>query len=203
MTSTLKVGLLLTRHPIIMAPLHPFTASYLQLKQATERTLARPFIKDMYFKKGTSAESKWNSMQNPSKDSKEVVQPMDEALLSYKPADKDQGWQSLDRMGSDCLYLIIREDNEWRLFEGSIGAEDTLLTAAEKNMQNSFGSFMDTWFVGGKPVGHLDDTFFLKSVIMAGKVVPKGDVEYRWMTKEECRDFMDERYFKSVGGMMS
>lgn len=82
---------------------------------------------------------------------------------------------------------------------------------------------MNTWMVGRVPVAHMvkkpefnednsfkqrgEKIFFLKGRIMAGQADLKGNklglTDFNWLTREELKEKLSEKYFHSVRNMMA
>jgi large subunit ribosomal protein L46 len=195
---SVKVGLLLTRNPIILPALSPLTTVYLAYKDSKSLDAARPFLKEFYYKKGTTAAAQFDALQSKKEI---VVQPKLKEFV-VAPTFKTDDFNSLDRQMDKHVYLCLKSDGNWTLPAGQVSSTELLLDAAKSRLSEWFGSHADVWFIGAKPVGHLSNTFFMKSIIMAGKVVPSAETEYRWMTKDECAKDMDKEYFDRVQSML-
>lgn len=82
---------------------------------------------------------------------------------------------------------------------------------------------MNTWLVGRVPVAHLvtkpvlkedssiqtrgEKVFFLKGRIMAGQADltnnTQGLTDFKWLTREELKEHLSERYYHGVRNMMA
>lgn len=76
---------------------------------------------------------------------------------------------------------------------------------------------MNTWIVGHAPIGHqvLSPTpngpgskiFFMKGRIMAGQANLEGNAfglqDFKWLTREEVRKHVGNRYFSDVKNMLA
>ncbi|EEY22791.1 50S ribosomal subunit L30 [Verticillium alfalfae VaMs.102] len=94
---------------------------------------------------------------------------------------------------------------------------------AKRVMDKTAGLDMNTWMVGRVPVAHHvvrpalgedgslqkrgEKTFFLKARIMAGQANlegnPFGYTEFKWLTAEELKASVDEKYYHSVRNMLA
>jgi large subunit ribosomal protein L46 len=95
--------------------------------------------------------------------------------------------------------------------------------AAERIIVQTGGLNMNTWVVGHVPAGHHinhpwfdketslhkagEKTFFMKARIMAGQANIDENLfglsDFRWLTKEEIRKHVSNKYFSSVKNMLS
>ncbi|KAF3354986.1 hypothetical protein VdG1_04411 [Verticillium dahliae VDG1] len=94
---------------------------------------------------------------------------------------------------------------------------------AKRVMDKTAGLDMNTWMVGRVPVAHHvvrpvlgedgslqkrgEKTFFLKARIMAGQANlagnPFGYTEFKWLTAEELKASVDDKYYHSVRNMLA
>lgn len=184
---------------MILPKLPEITKAYLSFKEECMAEVARPFIKDFYFRKGTIPEKEWDEAQKIAP----LAQPM-QVSHQLAPLVKTEEFESLDRKMDSNLYLCLKnsKDGKWELPHGKVNSTELLLDAAKSQLLESFGAEIDTWFVGGHPVGHFKDIFYLKCIIMAGKIKVNPNINFRWMTKDECKQEMDPEYWKAISGMM-
>jgi len=105
--------------------------------------------------------------------------------------------------------------------EGSLANDEQ---AAERVLVQTAGVNMNTWIVGRVPVGHhiinpytnresgeLEQqgvrTFFMKGRIMAGQANLKGNLyglsEFKWLTKQEVKKHVADKYWSYVKNMMA
>lgn len=137
------VGILLKRDPVILRSLSEFEHAYYQYREALEQAESRPFSHEFYFKKGSTAEQRWQAAQEAAAAAAErlengqppLVQPRDEELSGLKRAeritevDKKGDVRSLDRALDRTLYLVVkRPENEgsWELPAGALEDEEML-----------------------------------------------------------------------------
>ncbi|KAJ2480801.1 hypothetical protein EV174_003626, partial [Coemansia sp. RSA 2320] len=139
------------------------------------------FPRDFFFKKGSTAESKWmeledgrnaewyfdeaskpqlKSVKKIVKEDEDVVEKS-EAVRSIEvspretEADATGDQQSLERKLDRTLYLVVKSSaGEWTLPQGEIKSEELLHEAARRNLKELCGGRMSVWMVGNGPVGH-------------------------------------------------
>ena len=197
---TSRVGLLLTRAPIVLPSLKPFAESYLRYKAANVQAMAKPFDPTFYYKKGTFAEERYQESQTGDT----VVQPIEEELLQLpEPREADESITSLERRMDSDVYMAIKQKNGLEFPVAPVSGTEFLHDAAQ-SLIKSYGERTDTWIVSPVPAGHLEsadgNVYFIKSRIMAG--VPQGE-NIGWYTKQELEEFMSPNYFAQIKGMLA
>ncbi|EGY15072.1 50S ribosomal subunit L30 [Verticillium dahliae VdLs.17] len=121
----------------------------------------------------------------------------------------------LDRALDRTLYLVVKgADGRWAF---------PAAATAKRVMDKTAGLDMNTWMVGRVPVAHHvvrpvlgedgslqkrgEKTFFLKARIMAGQANlagnPFGYTEFKWLTAEELKASVDDKYYHSVRNMLA
>ncbi|KAJ2753949.1 hypothetical protein GGI19_002767 [Coemansia pectinata] len=197
--SSVRAGVLLQRDPIVTQPAGKF-------EEATDRYFdwlqfisADRFPRDFFFKKGSTAESKWMDQEDIRagewffdatskpvvKSVKRVIHEDDmiEKSETSKPivinsreteADATGNEQSLERKLDRTLYLVVKgAQGEWTLPQGKVNDEELLHEAARRNLKEMCGGKMSVWMVGNGPVGHSKSgeasTFYIKGHILAGQ----------------------------------
>ncbi|KAJ3370730.1 54S ribosomal protein L17 mitochondrial [Kappamyces sp. JEL0680] len=182
----IQVGILLTRKPLELKPLSGFSLDYQLYREARDEAEKRPFSHSFYYKKGALTEDRWLEAQR--QNAPHLVQAAEPELWEWdqereanrhKQAEKqktcDADYTSLDRLSRDSLYLFIKQNNSWKLPDGAL---------------------LDSQV--------LDEIFYMKAHIMAGKVVASKNVqEHAWWTKEEAQSKLDPDYYQNVSGMLS
>ncbi|KAJ1814039.1 hypothetical protein GGH91_005371 [Coemansia sp. RSA 2671] len=203
--TSVRAGVLLQRDPIVTQPAGKF-------EEATDRYFdwlqfisADRFPRDFFFKKGSTAESKWMEQEDVRagewffdaaskpvvKSVKRVVHEDDmiEKSEASKPivvnsreteADAAGDQRSLERRLDRTLYLVVKDaKGEWVLPQGSVNDEELLHQAARRNLKEMCGGNMSVWMVGNGPVGHSESaeasTFYVKGHILAGQ--PNANTE--------------------------
>ncbi|ESZ90195.1 hypothetical protein SBOR_9419 [Sclerotinia borealis F-4128] len=151
--------------------------------------------------------------------------------LESREGTGEEDRRSLARKMEETVYLVVkgkrmrtnREGEEvevdvWEFPRGDMQGNEALHTAAERILQQTAGSNMNTWIVGRVPVGRLtikpspkfereaEKVFYMKGRIMAGQVDLKGN-EYRaedfmWLTRAEIEGVVTKRFWSQVKGMM-
>ncbi|KAJ2835798.1 hypothetical protein FBU31_001526 [Coemansia sp. 'formosensis'] len=194
-----RAGVLLQRDPIVTQPAGKF-------EEATDRYFdwlqfisADRFPRDFFFKKGSTAESKWMDQEDAragewffDEASKPVVKSVKRVIHEddmiekseiSKPivinsretaADATGDERSLERRLDRTLYLVVKSaKGEWTLPQGTVKDEELLHEAARRNLKEMCGGKMSVWMVGNGPVGHSKSgeasTFYIKGHILAGQ----------------------------------
>lgn len=85
------------------------------------------------------------------------------------------------------------------------------------------GINMNTWIIGNVPFGHHikvprsataeepakagERTFFMKARIMAGQASLEGNLfgleDFKWLTKDEVRKHVSDRYYRAIKNMLA
>ncbi|KAI9338080.1 hypothetical protein DFJ73DRAFT_779663 [Zopfochytrium polystomum] len=220
----IRVGLLIKRNPVILAPQGEFEREYHLHRQRQERAEARPFNVEFYFKKGTEAERRWLKAQEavgatPERPS--ATRRFDRDLANLvagevkgpiTKADERGDVAALDRKLDQPLYLAVLDGKtgKWALPAGKLDGQELLHEAADRHVKEMFGTLHG-------------DTFFIKHVIIAGNPKPKGaaaaaggkkkggpqqqqsqghDGGIAWLTREELQGRMDASEFAALEGML-
>lgn len=217
-TSRIQAGILLQRSPIILPPTHHFESLTDQYFQWLSYQSAEKFPQEFFFKKGSSAERKWQEQeQQKSKEwyfskgrkqqqqqveIKEAEDSVPEIKLQPRrtKADEANDQQSLERRLDQPLYLLVKQDSQWQLPQSSIEEEEVLDQAARRTLRQMCGDQMSVWMVGRGPVGHLNQTFYLKAHILAGQVQTKN--EYKWLAKEEIQPLVSSEHWDTIKQMI-
>ncbi|KAJ2669791.1 hypothetical protein IWW42_004378 [Coemansia sp. RSA 1085] len=132
------------------------------------------------------------------------VQPRETA------ADAANDMRSLERRLDRTLYLVVKDkQGAWMFPQGDVKGEELLHEAARRSLKDMCGSRMRVWTVGKGPIGHCKNndhtTFFVKSHILAGQVIPenKEALDYKWVTREEIQSVVASEYWEAVKDMLS
>ncbi|KAI8900763.1 hypothetical protein BC833DRAFT_580428 [Globomyces pollinis-pini] len=206
----IHVGILLTRKPMILKQLSEFSTSYLQFKQSQKLDEARPFESEFYFKRGTTAESRWLNVQKLNTNKHvPVLQPAEIDLVhldkKVSQLQFEDHPQSLNRKMDLDLYLCIKNhEGDWIFPSSHVLQSELLHEACQNRVKDLLGSKIHYWVVGKTPIG-LSETknekiFYMKTHILAGSI--KSDLNHAWWTKEECAQNMKSDYYKSVCDML-
>lgn len=119
-------------------------------------------------------------------------------------ADETNDTSSLERRLRNTLYLLVKSGSkgEWKFPSFEAKATTPLHEVAEAGVKEIGGDKINTWTVSRKPANVLKDDkdgsleFLFKSRILTGEFVPKNkDVEFKWLTKDEIKDFVSEDYY--------
>ncbi|KAJ2058142.1 hypothetical protein GGI17_005222 [Coemansia sp. S146] len=197
--SSVRAGVLLQRDPIVTQPAGKFEEATDRYFDWLQFTSADRFPRDFFFKKGSTAESKWMDQEDVRagewffdaaskpvvKSVKRVIHEDDmiEKSETSKPivinsreteADATGNEQSLERKLDRTLYLVVKgAQGEWTLPQGKVNDEELLHEAARRNLKDMCGGKMSVWMVGNGPVGHSKSgeasTFYIKGHILAGQ----------------------------------
>ncbi|KAJ2907438.1 hypothetical protein GGI21_003889, partial [Coemansia aciculifera] len=114
--------------------------------------------------------------------------------------------QSLERRLDRTLYLVVKGANgEWTLPQGKVEGEELLHEAARRNLKELCGGKMSVWMVGNGPVGHYQNTFYIKGHILAGQAKANAELasELKWITREEIERTVSAEYWLAVKNMLS
>ncbi|KAH9247979.1 hypothetical protein BASA81_014392 [Batrachochytrium salamandrivorans] len=145
--SSIAVGILLKRNPMVLPDLSEFQHAYYAYREAIERNEAAPFDHTFYFKKGSISEQRWLAAQaeaaalvrSPNNGDKTtlpdlvsniIVQPQDDELIKLtvapklSSADASGDVKSLDRAMQRSLYLVVKQ-NTFATTASTNGTADT------------------------------------------------------------------------------
>ncbi|KAI9088327.1 39S mitochondrial ribosomal protein L46-domain-containing protein [Phlyctochytrium arcticum] len=221
-TSSVHVGILLKRSPVILRTLTPFESAYYAYRESLELSEASSFKLEFYFKKGSTAEQRWFAAQEAADEEiKKLgvpVQPRDEELSHIElagretEADRSGDKKSLERMLERTVYLVVkRPSGEWEFPAGPLEEAEVLHEAATRHLHTEVGANLENWVVGRTPVGHAvspstkKQTFFMKSHIIAGRITPSKEkvTDHAWLTKQELSTTLEKSYYDKVKGMLA
>lgn len=145
-------------------------------------------------------------------------------------ADKKNDQASLERKLARTLYLLVKQDGQWKFPTFPIENEDVPLNeVAENGLRRVGGNKINTWNVSRTPAGILKYSngklldceqsesssvkdssivrdYLIKSHILAGKFVPQdnqGVEAYKWLVKEELEPLLGKAYFSQVDFLLS
>ncbi|KAK3937637.1 39S mitochondrial ribosomal protein L46-domain-containing protein [Diplogelasinospora grovesii] len=121
------------------------------------------------------------------------------------------------------------DEDVWTFPAGDVPTHEALHETAARVLAESAGVNMNTWIVGRVPVAHYiqsppptttttttqdssssssgrgEKVFFLKGRIMAGQADLAGNkhgyTDFKWLTKDELKDTLEEDYYRSVRNM--
>ncbi|KAJ2332669.1 hypothetical protein GGI00_002688 [Coemansia sp. RSA 2681] len=201
-----RAGVLLQRDPIVTQPAGKFEEATDRYFDWLQFTSADRFPRDFFFKKGSTAESKWMDQEDARagewffdpaskpvvKSVKRVIHEDDmiERSEASKPivinareteADATGDYSSLERRLDRTLYLVVKgAQGEWMLPQGEVKGEELLHEAARRNLKEMCGGKMSVWMVGNGPVGHYKSgeasTFYIKGHILAGQAKANAEL---------------------------
>jgi hypothetical protein len=196
----IKAGIIVKRIPQITKNLDKLSHSYYLLKNAQQEDGSRPFETEFYFKKGSLGESKWN-LENSGKVGSQVKQPLEELKLVTDRSDLEKSDQSLDRKLEKDLFLVQQFENScWEFPSQQLLKEEFLHETSDRLINLTLGE-VDVWRVGQAPIGHIDQTFFIKYHILPGSNPKSG--AYAWLDKDECKSRMTTEYYKEIQDLIS
>ncbi|WFD42806.1 hypothetical protein MPSI1_001456 [Malassezia psittaci] len=215
--NALKAALLLVRAPVVQKEPSAFEQEFYRFNRQLSQKLQQPFPRDMYFKKGSAAEKRFDEFFNEfqktwelktdTKESdatqQETPSESDADLYATMPrttsADAQNNRRSLERALDRTLYLLVKEKNSWRLPSSLLAADrsktDSLHQAALSGLKETLGDSMDLWLVSKLPaavVEGLPKTYILRARVLAGEPIEKNGPEYAWLTKEEVADYLQQ-----------
>ncbi|KAJ2744615.1 hypothetical protein GGI20_002830 [Coemansia sp. BCRC 34301] len=199
-------GVLLQRDPIVTQLAGKFEEATDRYYDWLQFMSADRFPRDFFFKKGSTAESKWMDLEDArasdwffdeasrpvfksvkrvaheddTVDKSEVSKPI-EINARETEADAAGDEQSLERRLDRTLYLVVKgAKGEWSLPQGKVKGEELLHEAARRNLKDICGGKMSVWMVGNGPVGHYKSgetsTFYVKGHILAGQASPNTEL---------------------------
>ncbi|KAK5201856.1 hypothetical protein LTR16_001221 [Cryomyces antarcticus] len=152
---------------------------------------------------------------------------IDRPMPRTTEADKSGDQKSLDRLLQRTLYLLVKnKEGRWTFPHGRIAGRENLHQTAERIIVQAGGVNMNTWVVGNAPIGHYnydfqktivdlekgveelgERVFFMKARIMAGQANLKankfGDVDFKWLAKEEVEESVTPKYWSAVRNMLA
>ncbi|KAK6952912.1 hypothetical protein Daesc_005209 [Daldinia eschscholtzii] len=152
------------------------------------------------------------------------VLPVEQPMDRITEADKTNDVRRLDRKLDRTLYLLVQgSDGKWQFPSEDVPTDEHLHETAARALESAAGVNMNTWIVGRVPVAHIvthpefdedsslkqrgEKIFFLKGRIMAGQADLTnnkfGLQDFNWLTKEELKEKVSEKYFHAVRNMMA
>ncbi|KAI0881877.1 39S mitochondrial ribosomal protein L46-domain-containing protein [Annulohypoxylon maeteangense] len=150
--------------------------------------------------------------------------PVERPMDRITEADKTNDVRRLDRKLDRTLYLVVKaSDGIWQFPSVDVPTDGNLHESAARALESAAGVNMNTWMVGRVPVARMirkpeynednsfkqrgEKVFFLKGRIMAGQADLKGNklglLDFNWLTREELKEILPEKYFYSVRNMMA
>lgn len=223
--------LLLSRLPTILPSPTPFESSVYAYNAKLERALSQPFPRDLYFKKGSAAETqfledekerqaarKGDAKVNEQLSSVPLSSAQSQTLTSRKTqADETNDVRSLQRKLERTLFLVIKggkAGEQWTLPHSviSTNSSESLHSAAHASVTDLLGEDMDIWMVTNYPIGiiekHLEAAkgkgYVMRGHIVTGNAVPKTkDVDYAWLTRDELQNRLQDSVWKDVKDLLS
>ncbi|QPG75564.1 hypothetical protein FOA43_002919 [Brettanomyces nanus] len=141
-------------------------------------------------------------------------------------ADKKNDQTSLERELPRTLYLLLKQNGQWKFPTFQLENDETALNqVAENGLRQLGGDNINTWSVSGTPaavikyvngnilpygtsVDHegVSREYLMKSHVVAGQFVPqqgKGVEEYKWLVKEEIQPLVEKPYFDQVRHLLA
>jgi len=150
---------------------------------------------------------------------------LEEDFTNYTPEsrttqdDIEQNTQSLNRHLDKSLYLIIQKAGSrynWQFPSTNWVNGESIKNTAERALRDSCGSNWKYWIPSQSPCGvykyrvesELQDLlkaegikeFFFRSHYFGGELKMNSKIvkDYKWVSKEELKDYLDEEYYNSV-----
>ncbi|KAK4701876.1 large subunit ribosomal protein L46, partial [Phenoliferia sp. Uapishka_3] len=192
---------LLSRPPLILAPLTPLESTYYAYQRTLSRALSKPLETslDWFFKKGSAAEKSFVQTQEKVDKETGTEGELEKFELAREGIEgkeelrsrenRDQDLKNLERRMDRTLYLVLKKDrkeNMWQFPQGGVEANESLLEAAQRELVEETGPNMDVWPVGRAPAGaYVYDfpqafksehsgakVFFLPMRVIRGQAVP-------------------------------
>lgn len=217
----LHSALLVTRAPVLQREPSAFEREYYRFNTALSHKLQQPFQRDMYFKKGSAAESRFDeyytqlqktwelttATRDPSQAANRgTPSDSDAELYATMPrtteADAQKNVHSLNRALDRTLYLFVADKGSksgWRLPSKALpterSAHDMLHTTATHAVTDKLGDTMDLWLVSKLPIAVIQEapkTYILRAHVLAGEPLAKQGTEFAWFTKEEAAEHMQK-----------
>lgn len=185
MVKPLRVGLLLSRTPIITPKPAPFLQAYYKYMSELEKRLMWTFPSFFFFKKGTLTQRKFNELQKgPIARNKNIIfaqgepdvhfnrdrrfkqeiilEPDEQEKVREQPtvteADTKNDIKSLERKIEQTLYLLVnlKSENKWKLPSFEVPDNArSLHYAADNGLRSLGGDSMNTWTVSYTPAAIL------------------------------------------------
>ncbi|GMM29002.1 mitochondrial 54S ribosomal protein YmL17/YmL30 [Martiniozyma asiatica (nom. inval.)] len=162
----------------------------------------RPDLKhgrDRRFKQEVILPKKKNVEENELEDVARPIKPNSRITK----ADEENDLSSIERQLARTLYLVVNQNGKWILPSFQVEGEDKgLHQVAEDGLRTLVGENINTWSVSNTPaavvkVDGLND-YIMKSHIVAGKLEAKNVSGWKWLTKEEIKQTIDNKYFAQI-----
>ncbi|PWN34676.1 uncharacterized protein FA14DRAFT_178078 [Meira miltonrushii] len=231
--STVGTYFLLSRLPTVLPSLTPFESSVYAYNAKLERAISQSFPRDLYFKKGSAAETQFLEDEKERQAfMKGELKITDDATLSPSvpltsaqnqtstsrktQADETNDVRSLQRSLESTLFLVVKggkAGEQWTLPHSVLKTEgsESLHAAAHSSVTDLLGEDMDIWMVTNYPVGivekHLNAQgkgYVMRGHVLAGNAAPTTKgVDYAWLTKDELQGRLHESVWKDVEGLLS
>ncbi|MCO5549724.1 hypothetical protein L7F22_003197 [Adiantum nelumboides] len=231
--SNVGTYLLLSRLPTILPSLTPFEASVYAYNTKLERALSQSFPRDLYFKKGSAAETQFledekerqafskGEMKGGENSTVSPTLPLSSAQ-SQTPtsrkteADETNDVRSLQRSLEHTLFLVVKggkAGEQWTLPRSVLSAKgsQSLHSAAHASVTDLLGEDMDIWMVTNYPIGIIEKHinakekgYVMRGHIVAGNPAPKTKgVDFAWLTRDELQSRLHESVWKDVKDLLS
>ena len=230
--STVGAYLLLSRKPTILPTPTPIESSLYAYNAKLERALSQTFPRDLYFKKGSAAETQFLEdekereafMKGGNKESNDATfissvplsSAQSQTATSRKTkADETNDVRSLERSLDRTLFLVVKGEKageKWTLPHSVISTtgSESLHSAAHASVTDLLGEDMDIWMVTNYPIGiiekHLDAKvkgYVMRGHVVAGNPSPKSKgVDYAWLTEDELQSRLHESVWNDVKDLL-
>ncbi|GAA5947691.1 hypothetical protein JCM3765_001037 [Sporobolomyces pararoseus] len=206
-------------HRALSKPLETSTGWFFKKGSTAEKSFVQ-------FDKKVEKENGNEDDMRPFEMAREEVEGASEVMAKETAADKSGDVKSLERKADRTVYLLLkkkRSQHAWQFPQGGVEGDESLVEAARRELAEETGPNMDVWTVGRVPAGaysyafpaeHVkrnpgNDSarvFFMPMRVVRGQAVPnqkEGLIDFAWLTKEEIKEKVDEKYWQAVEPMLS
>ncbi|GAA5978558.1 hypothetical protein JCM5350_003140 [Sporobolomyces pararoseus] len=206
-------------HRALSKPLETSTGWFFKKGSTAEKSFVQ-------FDKKVEKETGTEDDMRPFEMAREEVEGASEVMEKETAADKSGDVKSLERKADRTVYLLLkkkRSEHAWQFPQGGVEGDESLVEAARRELAEETGPNMDVWTVGRVPAGaysypfpaeHIKKNpgkdsarvFFMPMRVVRGQAVPnqkEGLIDFAWLTKEEIKEKVDEKYWQAVEPMLS
>lgn len=231
--STVGAYFLISRLPTVLPSLSSFESSVYAYNAKLERAISQSFPRELYFKKGSAAETQFleDEKERQAFMKGELKLDKDSTLTPSVPltsaqnqtstsrktqADETNDVRSLQRSLESTLFLVVKggkAGEQWTLPHSVLKTQgsESLHSAAHACVTDLLGEDMDIWMVTNYPVGiiekHLnakEKGYVMRGHVLAGNPAPTTKgVDYAWLRKDELQSRLHESVWKDVEGLLS
>ncbi|GAA5898057.1 mitochondrial 54S ribosomal protein mL46 MRPL17 [Sporobolomyces salmoneus] len=206
-------------HRALSKPLETSTGWFFKKGSTAEKSFKE-------FDKKVEKESGTEDDMRPFEMAREEVEGASLVMEKETAADKQGDVKSLERKADRTVYLLLkkkRSQHAWQFPQGGVEGDESLVEAARRELVEETGPNMDVWTVGRVPAGaytysfppeHVKKNpgkdsaavFFMPMRVVRGQAVPnqkEGLIDFAWLTKEEIKEKVDEKYWQAVEPLLS